>query len=310
LKRKKVSIIGAGNVGSAAALWIASKHLADVVLVDIVVPHAKGKALDLQEALPIAGVDASITGTGDYRLTKDSDIVVITAGMPRKEGMSRDDLVKVNADIIKSATKEVAKYSPKCILIIVSNPLDAMVHVAARVSKFPKQRVMGMAGTLDSARFRAFLAEKLDVSVQDVTAFVMGGHGDTMIPVLRYANVAGIPVEDWLPKKELEKIVARTRNGGGEFLPLLKTSAWVAPGIAIAEMAEAILLDKRRVLPVAAYLDGEYGQKGLFIGVPVVLGKNGVEKVIEVKMNAAEKKAFRKTAEQVRNVVKVADRFI
>ncbi|MBS3125847.1 malate dehydrogenase [Candidatus Woesearchaeota archaeon] len=310
MKRKKVSIIGAGNVGSAAALWIASKHLADVVLVDIVVPHAKGKALDLQEALPIAGVDASITGTGDYRLTKDSDIVVITAGMPRKEGMSRDDLVKVNADIIKSATKEVAKYSPKCILIIVSNPLDAMVHVAARVSKFPKQRVMGMAGTLDSARFRAFLAEKLDVSVQDVTAFVMGGHGDTMIPVLRYANVAGIPVEDWLPKKELEKIVARTRNGGGEFLPLLKTSAWVAPGIAIAEMAEAILLDKRRVLPVAAYLDGEYGQKGLFIGVPVVLGKNGVEKVIEVKMNAAEKKAFRKTAEQVRNVVKVADRFI
>ena len=310
MKRKKVSIIGAGNVGSAAALWIASKHLADVVLVDIVVPHAKGKALDLQEALPIAGVDASITGTGDYRLTKDSDIVVITAGMPRKEGMSRDDLVKVNADIIKSATKEVAKYSPKCILIIVSNPLDAMVHVAARVSKFPKQRVMGMAGTLDSARFRAFLAEKLNVSVQDVTAFVMGGHGDTMIPVLRYANVAGIPVEDWLPKKELEKIVARTRNGGGEFLPLLKTSAWVAPGIAIAEMAEAILLDKRRVLPVAAYLDGEYGQKGLFIGVPVVLGKNGVEKVIEVKMNAAEKKAFRKTAEQVRNVVKVADRFI
>ena len=310
MKRKKVSIIGAGNVGSAAALWIASKHLADVVLVDIVVPHAKGKALDLQEALPIAGVDASITGTGDYRLTKDSDIVVITAGMPRKEGMSRDDLVKVNADIIKSATKEVAKYSPKCILIIVSNPLDAMVHVAARVSKFPKQRVMGMAGTLDSARFRAFLAEKLDVSVQDVTAFVMGGHGDTMIPVLRYANVAGIPVEDWLPKKELEKIVARTRNGGGEFLPLLKTSAWVAPGIAIAEMAEAILLDKRRVLPVAAYLDGEYGQKGLFIGVPVVLGKNGVEKVIEVKMNATEKKAFRKTAEQVRNVVKVADRFI
>lgn len=310
MKRRKVSIVGAGNVGSAAALWIAAKQLADVVLVDIDERLAEGKALDLQEALPVIGIDASITGTNDYGLTKDSDVVVVAAGMPRKEGMSRDDLVRINAGIIKSVTKDIARYSPKCVLIVVSNPLDAMVHVAAKVSRFPKQRILGMAGTLDSARFRSFLAEKLNVSVQDVTAFVLGGHGDTMIPVLRYANVAGIPAKEWLSKKELDKIVERTRNGGGEFLPLLKTSAWVAPGNAIAEMVEAILLDKRRVLPAAAYLDGEYGQKGLFIGVPVILGKNGIEKVIQIRLNAMEKELFRKTVQHVRGIAKAAERFI
>ena len=307
MERKKITIVGAGNVGASAANWIVSKELGDVVLVDIVEGVPQGKALDLAEATPIMGVDAKITGTNNYEDTKDSDVVVITAGVPRKEGMSRDDLVKVNSKIVASVVKEVVKYSPNSILIIVSNPLDAMVYTAFKISGFPKERVVGMAGTLDSTRFRYFVASELGVSVKDIEAAVLGGHGDTMIPMERLAKVKGVPLTESLSKEKLDSIIDRTRKGGGEFLPLLNTSAWVAPGMAICEMVEAIVKDKKKTLPCAAYLDGEYGVNDLFIGVVAVLGMNGVEEVVELELNEEEKKQFDGTVEHVKSIISAID---
>lgn len=307
MKRNKITIIGAGNVGAAAANWLVSKDLGDIVLVDILEDLAKGKALDLSQTTPLLNVDSKIIGTKDSKETKDSDIIIVTAGMPRKEGMTREDLVNVNSKIVASCVKEAVKYSPNAILIIVSNPLDAMVYTAYKISKFPKNRVIGMAGILDSTRFRMLIANELNVSVNDVNAIVLGGHGDTMIPMERLANVNGIPVTELISKNKLNEIIEKTRNGGGEFLPLLNTSAWVAPGMAVCEMVESIIKDKKRILPCAAYLDGEYGVKDLFIGVPVVLGKNGIEKIIEIKFNEEEQKQFNKTAEHVKSIVKVID---
>ncbi|MFH1711047.1 MAG: malate dehydrogenase [Nanoarchaeota archaeon] len=307
MKRDKITIVGAGNVGASAANWIVSKELGDVVLVDIVKGVPQGKALDLAEATPIMGVDAKITGTNNYEDTKDSDVVVITAGVPRKEGMSRDDLVKVNSKIVASVVKEVVKHSPNSILILVSNPLDAMVYTAFKISGFPKERVVGMAGTLDSTRFRYFVAAELGVSVNDVEAAVLGGHGDTMIPMERLAKVKGVPLTESLSKEKLDSIIDRTRKGGGEFLPLLNTSAWVAPGMAICEMVEAIVKDKKKTLPCAAYLDGEYGVKDLFIGVVAVLGRNGVEEVVELELNEEEKKQFDETVGHVKSIISAID---
>jgi len=303
----KITIVGAGNVGASAANWIVSKELGDVVLVDIVEGVPQGKALDLAEATPIMGVDARITGTNNYEETKDSDVVVITAGVPRKEGMSRDDLVKVNSKIVASVVKEVIKHSPNCIIIVVSNPLDAMVYTAFKISGFPKERVVGMAGTLDSTRFRYFVASELGVSVNDVEATVLGGHGDTMIPMERLAKVKGVSLTESLSKEKLDSIIERTRNGGGEFLPLLNTSAWVAPGMAVCEMVSAIVKDEKKTLPCAAYLDGEYGVKDLFIGVAAVLGRNGVEDVVELELNEEEKKQFDETVEHVKSIISAID---
>ncbi|MEZ4703941.1 MAG: malate dehydrogenase [Bdellovibrionota bacterium] len=291
--RKKITIVGAGNVGATAAHWAASKSLGDVVLVDITDGIPQGKALDLAEAAPIEGYDVAVKGTNQYEDTANSDVVVITAGSPRKPGMSRDDLLQINAKIVKSVTEQVVKHSPKAILIIVSNPLDAMVYVAAQTSGFPRERIIGMAGVLDSARFRTFLAEALDCSVRDVNAFVLGGHGDTMVPLVRYSTMAGIPVENLLPKATVDQIVERTRNGGIEIVNYLKTgSAFYAPSAAVVEMVEAILLDQKRILPCCVRLEGEYGKKGVFVGVPVKLGAKGLEKVIEITLEAEEQKEF------------------
>lgn len=304
-KRKKISIIGAGNVGATAAHWAASKELGDVCLVDIVEGLPQGKALDLFEASPIEGFDSAVLGSNDYSQTADSDIVIITAGLARKPGMSRDDLLAKNTQIVAGVTKEVAKYSPNAILIVVSNPLDAMVYVAHRVSGFPAHRVLGMAGILDSARFRSFIALELDVSVEDVTAFVLGGHGDSMVPLPRFSTVAGIPLPELLPAERIQALVERTRKGGGEIVGLLKTgSAFFAPSAAAIQMAESILKDKKRILPCAAYCDQEYGVGGYFVGVPVKLGANGVEKVIEIKLLAEEKQAFDRSVQAVRGLVK------
>jgi malate dehydrogenase len=303
----KITIIGAGNVGAAAANWIVAKGLGDVVLVDIQEGAAKGKALDLWEATPLLGVDAEVTGTANYEETAGSDVIVVTAGSPRKPGMSRDDLVDVNSRIVSSVVKSAVKYSPNSILVVVSNPLDAMVYVAYKASGFPKERVIGMAGVLDSTRFRAFIASEVGASVNEVEAMVLGGHGDTMIPMERLAKVKNTPITGLMPKEKLASIIERTRKGGGEFLPLLNTSAWVAPGMAICEMVESIVKDKKRVLPCAAYLEGEYGVSGIFIGVPVVLGKGGVEKVVEIELNKEEKEQFNKTVEHVKSVVEAID---
>lgn len=305
-KRNKVTVVGAGNVGATAAHWIASKELADVVLVDIVEGVPQGKALDLAQAAPIDGFDVSLTGANTYEDTKDSDIVIITAGLPRKPGMSRDDLLKTNSDIVSKVTEEVVKYSPNCFIIVVSNPLDAMTQVAFKRSGFPKNRVMGMAGILDSARMRCFLAEALDVSVENVTAFVLGGHGDTMVPLPRYSTCAGIPVTELLPKEQIEAIVKRTASGGAEIVGLLKTgSAYYAPSLAAVEMAEAILKDKKKILPCAVYLEGEYGVNNLFVGVPVKLGKNGVEQIIEISLTTEERAALQKSAGAVQELIDV-----
>lgn len=302
--RSKITVIGGGFVGSATAHFLAMHELGDIILLDINEGPPQGKALDLSEAAPVEGFDVKIHGTNSYEDTADSDIVVITAGMPRKPGMSRDELLAVNAGIVKTASENIKKYSPRAIVIVVTNPLDAMVYVAWKTTGFEPQRVIGMAGVLDSARMRHFIAEAIGVSVEDVTAFVMGGHGDTMIPVTRFANVGGVPLTDLLPKEKIDAIVERTRNGGAEIVSLLKTgSAYYAPAAAIAAMVESILLDKKRVLPCAAYLNGEYGVKGLFIGVPVVLGRDGVERVIEVKLNKEEKAAFLRTVEHVKSLV-------
>jgi malate dehydrogenase len=303
---KKVTVIGAGNVGATAAQRLAEKELCDVVLVDIVEGVPQGKALDLAEAAPIEKHDAHLIGANAYDATAGSHIVIITAGIPRKPGMSRDDLLSTNAGIVKKVTQEVAARSPEAILIIVSNPLDAMCHVAFDASRFPKQRVIGMAGVLDSARFRAFIAMELNVSVENTHAFVLGGHGDTMVPLPRYSSVAGIPITELMSKERIEALVQRTRNGGAEIVGLLKTgSAFYAPASAAVEMAESILKDKKKVLPCAAYLQGEYGIKDLFIGVPVKLGAKGIEQVIEIKLSGEENAALQKSAAAVQELKSV-----
>jgi malate dehydrogenase len=300
---KKVTVVGAGNVGATAAQRLAEKELCDVVLIDIIEGVPQGKALDLTEAAPIEKHDAHLTGTNSYEPSKGSDIIIITAGIPRKPGMSRDDLISTNAGIMKSVTREVAKLSPEAVLIIVSNPLDAMCHVAYEASGFPKNRVLGMAGVLDSARFRAFISMELNVSVENTHAFVLGGHGDTMVPLPRYSTVAGIPITELMSPERIEALVKRTANGGAEIVSLLKTgSAYYAPASAAVEMAEAILKDKKKILPCAAYLDGEYGFKDLFIGVPVKLGTGGVEEIIEITLSAEEKAALQKSADAVQEL--------
>jgi malate dehydrogenase len=303
--RKKATVIGAGNVGATAAMRLAEKELADVSLIDILEGVPAGKALDLIEAGPIEKHDAKIIGaSGDYGPARDSDIVIITAGIPRKPGMSRDDLLSTNMGIMAAVTREVAAVAPNAILIIVSNPLDAMCHVAYDVSGFPRNRVIGMAGVLDSARFRAFIAMELNVSVENTHAFVLGGHGDTMVPLPRYSTVAGIPITELLPQERIDALVERTRNGGAEIVGLLKTgSAYYAPSSAAVEMAEAILKDKKKILPCAACLNGEYGIHDLFIGVPVKLGENGVEEIIEITLTDAEKTALDHSADAVRKLV-------
>jgi malate dehydrogenase len=304
--RKKVSIVGSGNVGATAAHWIASKELADVVLIDIIEGVPQGKGLDLLEAMPIEKRDSHVLGTNDYADTANSEIVVITAGIPRKPGMSRDDLLNTNYKIMSDVVSKAIQHSPDCILIVVSNPLDAMAQAAYKLSKFPRERVIGMAGVLDSARFRTFIAEELNVSVENVTAFVLGGHGDTMVPLTRYSTVAGIPVTELMEPKRLESLVQRTRDGGAEIVKYLKTgSAYYAPSAAVAEMVEAILKDKKKILPCAAYLDGEYGIKGLYVGVPVKLGAKGIEQIIEIKLTSEEKAALNKSADAVKELVAV-----
>jgi malate dehydrogenase len=304
--RKKVTIVGAGNVGATAAHWIASKELADVVLIDVVEGIPQGKGLDLQEAMPIEKRDCQITGTNDYADTANSDIVVITAGIPRKPGMSRDDLLQTNYKIMSDVVGKVAANSPNCILIIVSNPLDAMAQAAFRQAKFNRERVIGMAGVLDSARFRTFIAEELKVSVENVTAFVLGGHGDTMVPLPRYSTVAGIPITELIEKDRLDAIVQRTRDGGAEIVKYLKAgSAYYAPSAAVTEMVEAILKDKKKILPCAAYLEGEYGIRGYYIGVPCKLGSRGLEQIIEIKLTPEEDAALKKSAEAVKELCAV-----
>jgi malate dehydrogenase len=300
---KKVTVIGAGNVGATAAQRLAEKELCDVVLVDIIEGVPQGKTLDLAQAAPIEKHDAHLLGANTYDATAGSHIVIITAGIPRKPGMSRDDLLSTNAGIVKKVTQEVASRSPQAILIIVSNPLDAMCHVAYEASGFPKQRVIGMAGVLDSARFRAFIAMELNVSVESTHAFVLGGHGDTMVPLPRYSTVAGIPITELMTPERIAALVQRTRNGGAEIVGLLKTaSAFYAPSAAAVEMAESILKDKKKILPCAAYLEGEYGIRDLFIGVPVKLGAKGVEQVIEIKLAPEEQAALLKSAAAVQEL--------
>jgi len=304
--RKKVTIVGSGNVGATAAHWIASKELADVVLIDIIEGVPQGKGLDLLEAMPIEKRDSHVIGTQDYSDTAHSDIVVVTAGIPRKPGMSRDDLLHTNHKIMKDVISKVVQFSPECILIIVSNPLDAMAQAAFKMSGFPRERVIGMAGVLDSARFRSFIADHLKVSVENVTAFVLGGHGDTMVPLPRYSTVAGIPITELMDAHTIDRLVQRTRDGGAEIVKYLKTgSAYYAPSAAVTEMTEAILKDKHKILPCAAYLEGEYGIKGLYVGVPVKLGAKGIEQVIEIKLTEQEQTELNRSAEAVKELVGV-----
>jgi len=304
--RKKVTVIGAGNVGATCAHRLADKQLGDVVLIDILEGVPQGKALDLLEAGPIEGYDVRIKGTNDYADTANSDVVVMTAGFPRKPGMSRDDLLKKNYDVVKGTIEKVAKVSPEAILIMVTNPLDAMAQTALKVSGFSKNRVIGMAGILDTARYRTFIAEALNVSVQNVQGFVLGGHGDTMVPVPRYTTVAGIPVAELMPQDKLDAIIERTRKGGGEIVSYLKTgSAFYAPSAAAVEMVEAIFYDRKKILPCAAYLEGEYGINGLYVGVPVKLGKNGIEEIIQIKLSAEEQAALQKSADSVKELVQI-----
>src|SRR5881275_471031 len=306
MSRKKVTVVGSGNVGATAAHWMAAKELCDVVLIDIVEGVPQGKGLDLLEAMPIEKRDAHVLGTNDYKDTAGSDIAVITAGIPRKPGMSRDDLLNTNYNIMKAVVGEVVKNSPNCIIIVVSNPLDAMAQAAFKMSGFPRERVIGMAGVLDSARFRTFIAEELKVSVENVTAFVLGGHGDTMVPLARYSTVAGIPITELMDRATIDRLVQRTRDGGAEIVKYLKTgSAYYAPSAAVTEMVEAILKDKKKILPCAAYLEGEYGIKGLFVGVPCKLGARGLEQIIEIKLTDEEQAALKKSAAAVKELVAI-----
>ncbi len=312
MKRAKITIVGAGNVGSSCALWAAAKELGDIVLIDIpdFADKTAGKALDLAECAPIERFDCKITGTSDYAHAKDSDVVIITAGIPRKPGMSRDDLVQTNVQIVKAVSEQIAKVAPNAVLIIVSNPLDAMVYTAWKVSGFPTHRVVGQAGCLDIARYRTFIAMELNCSVEDITALLLGGHGDDMVPLPRYTSVGGIPVTQLIAPARLNEIIERAKQGGGEIVKLMGTSAYYAPASGSVQMAEAILKDKRRILPCAAYCQKEYGVGGYFVGVPCVLGKGGVEKVIEVELDAAERKLMDTSISHVKELVAVAEKFL
>ena len=302
--RKKITIVGAGNVGATAAHWAAEKELGDIVLVDIVEGMPQGKALDLMESRPVEGFDVNITGANDYEETSDSDLVIITSGLPRKPGMSRDDLLQKNKEIVSSVTKSVVAKSPNCIIIVVSNPLDTMSYVAKAVSGFPKNRVVGMAGILDSARFRVFIAMELNVSVEDIQALVLGGHGDSMVPLPRYSTVGGIPLTQILSENKINDIVGRTRKAGGEIVALLKTgSAYYSPSASAVQMADAILKDKKRILPCCAYLEGEYGLNGVYFGVPVKLGSDGVEQVMEVSLTEEESALVRQSGKAVKESI-------
>jgi malate dehydrogenase len=304
--RTKISVVGAGNVGATVAQLIAYKELGDVVMVDIIEGLPQGKALDLLEAGPVEGYDSLVNGANNYEATADSHIVVITAGIARKPGMSRSDLITTNANIVRAVTEQVIKYSPQALLIVVSNPLDAMVHLTKHVSGFPKNRVVGQAGVLDSTRFRTFIAQELNVSVEDTQAFVLGGHGDTMVPLPRYSTVAGIPITHLLPQETIDRLVQRTRDGGGEIVNLLKSgSAFYAPGAAVVQMVEAIVKDKKRVLPCTAYLEGEYGLRDIYFGVPVKLGAGGVEQIIEIELTADERAALQASAKEVADTIQL-----
>ncbi|MGI5901260.1 MAG: malate dehydrogenase [Desulfitobacteriia bacterium] len=308
IKRKKISVIGGGFTGATTAFLLAQKELGDIVLVDIpqMENPTRGKALDMLEASPVQGFDARISGTADYADTKDSDIVVITAGVARKPGMSRDDLVQTNHKIIKAVTKEIVKYSPDCFIIVLTNPVDAMTYTVFRESGFPKNRVIGQSGILDTARFRTFVAQELNLSVKDITGFVLGGHGDDMVPLIRYSYAGGIPLEKLIPKDRLEAIVERTRKGGGEIVNLLGNgSAYYAPAASLVEMVEAILKDQRRILPTIAYLEGEYGYHDLYLGVPTILGGKGIEEIIELELTPEEKESLHKSVDSVRKVMSI-----
>ena len=308
IKRNKVSVIGSGFTGATTAFFIAQKELGDVVLVDIpqMENPTKGKALDMLEASPVQGFDTNIIGTSNYEDTKDSDIVIITAGIARKPGMSRDDLVQTNQKIMKAVTKEIVKYSPNSTIIVLTNPVDAMTYTVYKESGFPKNRVIGQSGVLDTARFRTFIAQELKLSVKDITGFVLGGHGDDMVPLVRYSYAGGIPLETLIPEERLNEIVERTRKGGGEIVNLLGNgSAYYAPAASLTEMTEAILKDQRRVLPAIAYLEGEYGYSGIYFGVPTIIGGNGIEKIIQLELTDAEKTALNRSADAVRNVMAV-----
>ena len=304
--RKKITVVGGGNVGASCAVNLAYKELGDIVLVDVVEGVPQGKALDMLQMGPVEGYDVRVTGANDYAPTADSDVVVITAGLARKPGMSRDDLLLANHAVVTSVSQEIAKYSPNSIIVLVTNPLDAMCWSALKASKFPKHRVIGMAGVLDSARFRTFIAQELNVSVENVTGVVMGGHGDTMVPLVRLSNVAGIPLTELLDQAAIDRLVDRARNGGAEIVKYLKTgSAYYAPSAATVEMVESILKDKKKVLPCAAYLEGEYGIQGLFVGVPVKLGSRGIEQIYQIKLNADEQAMLKKSADAVKELVDV-----
>jgi len=305
MNRKVTVVGGAGNVGATVARGVAEKQLADVVVIDIADQKAAGVALDMLEACPVYGSDSRLMGTGDYADTANSDIVVITSGMPRKPGMSRDDLLNVNYKIMQQVTEQIVKYSPNCLIVVVSNPLDAMAQAVYRLSKFPRERVIGMAGVLDSSRMRAFIAKELNVSVENVHAFVLGGHGDTMVPLPRYSTVAGIPITDLMDKGTIDRIVTRTANGGAEITQLVGTSAWYAPGASVVEMVEAIMLDKKKIVPCSVFLQGEYGVNGLYCGVPCKLGARGLEQIVQITLTPDEDAAFRKSAAAVKELVDV-----
>ena len=314
MKRNKIALVGAGQIGGTLALLAGQKNLGDVVLIDIAEGTAKGKALDLAELSPVEGFDCAYSGGSDYSLAQDADVVIVTAGLPRKPGMSRDDLIGINKGIIKAAGEQIKKYAPNAFVIVVTNPLDVMVGEMQKVTGFDPKKVVGMAGVLDSARFRYFLAEEFGVSVEDVTAFVLGGHGDTMVPLIRYSTVAGIPLPDlikqgWSTQEKVDAIVTRTRNGGGEIVQLLGNgSAFYAPAASAIAMAESYLQDKKRLIPCAVQLNGEYGVSDLYIGVPVIIGKNGVEKIVEVEFNAEEKAMFEASVKAVQDLVEVSDK--
>ncbi len=312
MKRAKLTVIGAGNVGASCAVWAAAKELGDIVLIDIpdFADKTAGKALDLAQCGPIERFDCTITGTSDYDAASGSDVVIITAGIPRKPGMSRDDLIQTNVKIVKSVSEKIAKVAPNAVLIVVSNPLDAMVYTAWKTTKFPTKRVVGQAGCLDIARYRTFIAMELGCSVEDISALLMGGHGDDMVPLPRYTSISGIPVTQFIAKERLDEIIGRAKVGGGEIVKLMGTSAYYAPAAASVQMAEAIIKDKKRILPCAAYCDKEYGVGGYFIGVPCMLGKNGVEKVIEVELDGEERKKFESSVSHVKELVALAEKFL
>lgn len=311
MARKKITVIGAGNVGASVAAYASAQELGDIVIVDIIEGIPQGKALDMYEATPVLGMDSRVVGSNEYETTQGSDLIIITAGIARKPGMSRDDLLSTNVKIVGDVAAKAAQYSPNAIMLIVSNPLDAMVYTAWKKSGFQPRKIIGMAGVLDTARFRTFLADEIGVSVEDIQALVLGGHGDTMVPLVRYCFAGGVPITNFITPDRLEEIVQRTRQGGAEIVNYLKTgSAYYAPAASTVQMAKAILMDKKRLLPVAAYLNGEYNEKGVFVGVPAILGSGGVEKVVEVDLNPDEQEAFERSVEAVRSLIKDVDKLM